>query len=364
MIRRLDLLVPGLFGPVPLPASDLPPVPVLTRLLGRADRGLGMGGVAGVGALSAPGRTVTSDHLDPLTSLFALFGIPTSPDQGYPSGPFCRLAEGMELNPGDFVFHADPIHLRPDRNRLVLFAGRPLAVNPDEATALTRLFNQHFAGDGLKLEAPAPGRWYLRVQHPPDLVTTPLHAVRGRPIGGLLPRGPDARTWARILNEVQMLFHQASVNQRREEAGQPAISGIWPWGGGRLRDFHAHAAYTRVFATDPPTLGLAQSAGNPTAPWSTDPADLVAAMQPPSSLVLLHWQGLWNPVLEADGEAWVEALQALEIWLAGFLTGMGGDFTLRLLVREEDSFRYRPRHRYRFWRSPLSLGKRLSGVMN
>lgn len=361
MIRRLDLLVPGLFGPVPLPAKDLPPVPLLTRLLGRADRRPGPGGVALDDSSSGPGRAVTTD---PLTTLFALFGIPASPDQGYPSGPFCRLADGLAPDSGVFVFHADPIHLRPDRHRLVLFAGHPLNVSQEEAEALTLLFNQHFAEDGLHLEAPTPGRWYLRVQHPPDLATSPLHTARGRPVAGLLPRGPDARAWARILNEAQMLFHHAEANHRRERAGLPAISGIWPWGGGRLTDFHAHADYSRVFATDTLTLGLAQAAGVPTAPLSPDPAALLAAMTSSTGALLVHWQGLWNPVLEADGEAWAEALLALETWLAGFLAGMGGNFTLQLFACEGDTFRYRPHHRYRLWRSPFPLGKRLTGVMS
>ncbi len=361
MIRRLDLLVPGLLGPVPLPADDLPPVPVLTRLLGRADRRPGLGGAALEDSPSGPGRGVTSD---PLITLFALFGIPASPDQDYPSGPFCRLADGLEPDSGGFVFHADPIHLRPDRNHLVLFAGHPLAVSAEEAEALTLLFNQHFAGDGLHLEAPAPGRWYLRVQHPPDLATSPLHAARGRPVAGLLPRGPDARAWARILNEAQMLFHHAEVNQRRERAGLPAISGIWPWGGGRLTDFHAHSDYRRVLTTDTLTLGLAQAAGAPTVPLSPEPAALLAAMTSFPGPLLVHWQGLWDPVLEADGEAWVEALLALETWLAGFLAGMGGDFTLRIFPCAGETFRYRPHHGYRLWRSPFSLGKRLTGVMS
>ena len=356
MSRQLDLLVPGLFGPVPVPADVLPSVPVLTRLLGHADRLPGPGGAALADPSSGPGRAVAAD---PLATLFALFGIPASPNRGYPSAPFCRLADGLETDRGDYVLHADPVHLRPDRDRLVLFAGSRLAVSPEEAEALTALFNQHFAADGLRLEAPTAGRWYLWTQHPPDLVTRPLHAAMGRPVVGLLPRGPDARAWARILNEAQMLFHHADVNHRRERAGLPAISGIWPWGGGRLADVQASADYGGVFATDNLTLGLAQAAGIPTALLSADPAALIAAMTSPSVTNLVHWHGLWNPVLEADGEGWAEGLLALETWLAGLVAGMGADLTLRLFACDSDTFLYRPHHRYRFWRQPFSLAQRL-----
>ena len=357
MSRRLDLLVPGLFGPVPVSPDDLPPVPVLTRLLGRADRLPGPGGGALADASARPGQAAAAD---PLATLFALFGILASPDRGYPSAPFCRLADGLEMDRGNYLLHADPIHLRPDRDRLVLFAGSRLAVTQEEAEALTAVFNQHFAADGLCLEAPTAASWYLRTQQPPHLVTSPLQVAMGRPVVGLLPRGPDARAWARILNEAQMLFHHADVNDRRKRAGLPAISGIWPWGGGRLADIQASADYGGVFATDNLTLGLAQAAGIPTAPLSADPAALIAAMTSPRATKLVHWHGLWNPVLEADGEAWVEALVALETWLARLLAGMGADLTLRLLAGDGEAFLYRPHHRYRFWRQPFSLGKRLS----
>ncbi len=344
MSGRLDLLIPGLLGPVPVHPDDLPPAPVLGRLLGRADRLPLPGGPAGT---------------DPLATLFALFGVASSSGRDLPSAPFCRLADCPGADPQAYVLHADPVHFRPDRDRLLLFAGPRLAPSQEEADALTALFNQHFVTDGLRLEAPTPDRWYLLAQHPPDLVTSPLHAAMGRPVAGLLPTGPDSRAWARILNEVQMLFHHAETNRQREAAGRLSLGGIWPWGGGRLSDMHPQADYGQVFAADPLATGLALAAGIPATPLPADQADLLAATNSPVAAILLHWHGLWEPVLEADGAGWIDGLRVLETWLAALTARMGSRLALNLFPGNGECFRYRSQSRYRFWRQPFPLGKRL-----
>ena len=53
--------------------------------------------------------------------------------------------------------HADPVHLRPDRDRLILFDSRNLGITHEEAGALVGLFNGHFAADGMRLQAPDLG---------------------------------------------------------------------------------------------------------------------------------------------------------------------------------------------------------------
>lgn len=359
MSRRLDLLVPGLFGPVPVQPVEVPPTPVLSRLLGRADR--------------QPGAVAA----DPCRTLFHLFGYAPAADWDCPSGPYCRLADDPGAPPAAYVLHADPVHLRPARDRLVLFAGPDVAPDRAEADALVALFNQHLGPDGLRLEAPTPERWYLLTEQPPDLVTQPLANVLGRPIAGQLPQGPEARRWARYLNEIQMLFHHSAVNQRREAAGIPTLNGLWLWGGGRCLPVPAAPVpYARVFSPDPLALGLARTQGIPTAPLPEDLGALLAAggaAASPTSIPvatgadLIHWSGLWEAVLAADGTAWVASLSALEQWLtepAGRVSAPGEAAPLlrlnvNLYSANGEHFRYRPHHRYRLWRKPLDLVQRL-----
>jgi len=312
-----------------------------------------------------------------------------------------------------------------------------LAPDRAEADALVTLFNQHFGDEGLRLEAPTPERWYLLTDKPCDLVTRPLVAVLGRPIAGQLPQGPEAHHWARFLNEVQMLFHHSEVNQRREAVGIPSLNGLWLWGGGSLVAPPDQASYERVFSADPLALGLARAGGIPTAPLPASlgavlatagtttlsasvptsisgpillpmrtpnqPAPIETRTATPASpaAILIHWSGLWEAVLAADGPAWLASLSALEHWLSGLTlpgaTGAAGaaggagsvvtsDDTRRvgasggrgqaqasrgagltraaiprlrldldLYPSSGEHYRYRPHHRYRFWRHPIAL---------
>lgn len=363
---RLDLLIPGLFGPVLVHHTEVPPTPVLSRLLGQADR------------LPVAGSP------DPCRTLFHLFGYTPASELDCPSAPYCRLAdfqtEDLGTGPEPYVLHADPVHLRPDRDRLVLFAGPDFAPDRAEADALVNLFNQHLGDEGLRLEAPTPERWYLLSEQPPQLVTQPLAAVLGRPIAGHLPQGPEARRWARLLNEVQMLFHHSEVNQRREAAGIPTLNGLWLWGGGRLLPPPGRVAYKVVFGADPLVRGLARASGIPTTNLPTDPATLLAVAvssstptptSSPPGAVLIRWHGLWEAVVRADAPSWLAALSALEQWLSGLTAGSGVPgpagapltrgatprlrLDLDLYPANGERFHHRPYHRYRFWRHPIAL---------
>ena len=421
---RLDLLIPGLFGPVPVPPGEVPPTPVLSRLLGRADRlqvpdwSLARGPAPKAELSHAKAlppvvdRPAGADRLpgtgtaDPCRTLFHLFGYAPALERDCPSAPYCWLADRQTDDPGmvpdTYVLHADPVHLRPDRDRLVLFAGPDFAPDRAEADALVALFNQHLGEEGLRLEAPTPGRWYLLSEQAPELVTQPLAAVLGRPIAGQLPRGPEARRWARLLNEVQMLFHHSEVNQHREAAGIPTLNGLWLWGGGRLLPPPpGQVGYARVFSSDPLARGLARACGIPTPPLPTDLGEVLAEagpavyafaptqtpglfllpIQTPNqptptetrtstpvspAAILIHWTGLWEAVLAADGPAWLASLTALEQWLAGSggPAGKGGatgrvspilSLNLDLYPANGERFHFRAHHRYRFWRNPLTL---------
>jgi hypothetical protein len=338
---RIDLLIPGLFGPVPVAPGDLPATPALGRLLGRADvRGPGAGG--------------------PPATLLRCFGVELDPRRDTPSAPFCRLADLPGAQTGAYVLHADPVHLRPDRDRLLLFDANHLALGAREAGLLIDLYNRHFAEAGLRLEAGTAGRWYLHSQRRPRLRTTPLHEAHGRDIGSLLPTGPEGRLWARMLNETQMLFHQAEPNRVREREGRPGISGIWTWGGGCLADVMPQCRYARVYAEDALALGLAAASGVPAGPVPDDPQALSDSGG--EGAVLVHLAALWRPVLDADRRTWVLALERLERWLDDLIGGRGlGASRLLIYPCNGQCYEIGRRGLRRFWRPPFALEMRLSG---
>jgi hypothetical protein len=241
---QLTLVIPGLFGPFPAGGEILPEpsLPALLRLLHGA-------------------RSMSGGEPDPDAWLCKRFGIVRAGDGDWPVAPF---EAALELgDAGSYYWlRADPVHLRADRSRLVLFGPEALVIRQEEADALAESFNALYQPDGLRLYTPTPNRWYLRLAQAPRLSNTPLPDVIGRDIDRLLPRGEDAGPWHARLNEIQMLFHAHVVNERRAEQGRPGINSLWLWGGGRMpASLQAQDAW--VHSDDPLTRALARAAGVP-----------------------------------------------------------------------------------------------------
>ena len=366
------LICPALFAAPPGAADLKLRAPALDRLLARAERA------------AAPSR-------DPLATLAAAFdltaaasstarvrlagGMPQrgagddqspampgaanqappviGPGRDLPSAALCLLADAPERARDGCWFHADPVHLRPDRDRLLLFAGPVLAPRVDEADALVAAFNAHFADDGLYLIAVRPDRWYLRVAEPPNLRTCPLYDVLGRDLDACLPSGPDARAWNRWQNEAQMLFYGHPVNQARETAGRPVISGVWTWGGGVLSTVSGGPALT--IADHPLAVGLARASGG--ARRGLDALDC-AAWRDATGTVLVFWDHLWQSVSAGDLDAWRHGLDALNALVATLWSELAAKRLRRLTIDDGSGCRFilsRADQRC-FWRRRGALG--------
>ena len=323
----LELLVPGLRGPIPLSPDARPATPVLDLLL---SRGLETEGVG--------------DGLTP--ALLAAFGAEAS-------APYCLAADDPDWDRSGFWLHADPVHLRPDRDRLRLFDARHLGISRSEAEALAVEFNTHFTADGLRLVAPVASRWYLHVEPDPVLECEPLERVIGQPIDGFLPTGPDARRWASLMNEAQMLLFQSAVNQRRESEGRPAVNGLWTWGGGRWRS--PAIAPDLILSGQPLARGLALAAG-----VQQQPPHQLTSPLPRRTLVV--WDQLQDAVLDADERAWLAAAEALDRWLAPLPDALrsGALGELKLSDCDGRGWRITAKGLRRFWRRPRPLVQRLS----
>lgn len=185
-----------------------------------------------------------------------LFGLAAA---AVAEGPFTRLADGGKSDAGWWL-RADPVHLAPDRDQLVLMPQSVLEVAHAETQALAEAFNKVFGVDGWHLEFPHPVRGYLRAPEALDVLThDPAPFVGGAVFAGM-PSGPDGARLKLLMNELQMLFHTHAVNTAREEAGRPPINSLWFWGGGALPAATGKAP--RQIVSDLPLVqGLARWAG-------------------------------------------------------------------------------------------------------
>ena len=303
------LLVPGLRA-APPPGVDrnaLPRFPALERCYARGR------------ALPAPGR------LEEL--LMGLFGLEAS--QG--AAPFCYLADTGK-RPDTGVLRASPVHLRADRDQVLLFPMDASQLNMDEARALADGFNGHFADDGLVIEVPSPHRWYLLTERLPETPLATLDQVAGRSLRDYLPDRNTDGYWLSVINETQMLFFDAAVNRDREQTGRLAVNGLWFDGAGRLPQVIPGGAST-VSGDHCLLRGL----------------DACARREGEDVITL--FEDIHQSLMKQDAASWLQARNRLE----DFLSPLMRKEEIMLYSCDGYSWHWKPSCNWRFWRLPGAL---------
>ncbi|MDN5870090.1 MAG: hypothetical protein L0H73_05145 [Nitrococcus sp.] len=289
---ELHIIAPTLLGP--LPRGALP-------------------GHAGVARLTALETLLARGHLsrhasynEPNAVMAELLGLET-----LPVGPVALLGAGGE--PGEsYWFRAAPIHLRPDRDRLLLLAGAQIRPRADEAKSLLSEFNAFFHEDGLELVMHG-GAWFLRTPNAPAITTQPLERVAGGNMAEYLPTGPQARAWIAFLNEAQMLLHASAVNQRREARGELPINGLWIWGGGYLPHRVGRSSIDAVYADTAEARGVAIMLGIEPQPA----AGRLSRISAVGGATLALWPQAQEALVQRDIDQWWQALASFdESWAA------------------------------------------------
>jgi hypothetical protein len=293
--RSITIVIPGLFGfPREIDSkgkSGRVAVPATETLLGRAD------------CLSATRGTEFEQQV------FSLFGLSAPEDGDLPVAAVTRALDLGVIDNGWWL-RADPIHLRPERDRLVLLDSQAVPLRLEEANRLTAEVLESYAGDGWLLKSPRPGRWYLKPPRAARIVTTPLPRVVGKDIHPYLPQGKDGKAWHTILNEIQILLHTAVVNTEREQRGELPINSLWFWGAGRLPRIN-QVEWAQVHSEEPITLALARLSEVPSGacPGNFTDWSRLAQRAGPHLVVLDQGRGAVQYGLERE---WVEFVERLD----------------------------------------------------
>jgi hypothetical protein len=279
-MRYVHLVIPELFLPKDYAAevtTDLP-LSALIKLLAR-------------GRASLAGKHATLESC--LSGMFGQSGADDAPIAAI-SAAFDGLASGCWLR-------ADPVNLTLQRDQLLLSGVLP---SGDEAQQLCASLNEYFAGQGMIFFAPHPQRWYLRLDVPPFIRTTPLPELLGRNIRGALPTGDDAAHWHRLFNEIQMLLYAHPVNDARDARGDSTINSVWLWGGGSVVE-PLRKAYQSASSDDELVAMFSAAADIPFAAWAQQ-------WRATDGKQLLVWTGLRSAMQRGDLAAWRDALQDFE----------------------------------------------------
>ena len=227
---------------------------------------------------------------------------------------------------------ADPVHIRVERDGLVVHDAAVLGVTRAEADAILPDLQALFASDGLEFHAPAPERWYVRVPEGELPATTPLADALGRDLFGLLPTGRGRINWRSALTEAQMLLAAHAVNAAREAAGSPQLNSVWFWGEGVAPGALA-PRYAAMHAEDAFARGLARASGAAVHPL---PARLEALAAGGASPVAAVLDGLTPALRSGALDAWREQAERLDRdWFAGLGQALQRHGTVRIVLPAE-----------------------------
>lgn len=197
-------------------------------------------------------------------SLFTELGLGECSNNDKPYAALSLLAEknpDSEIDKNTYWLRADPVNLQVDRDTALLAGHEELNLTQDEADKLVAQINEHFSNEPWTFITLAPHRWYLRLDSPANLKTTPLPKVLGEDINGFTPTGDDADYWFKTINELQMLIHGSNVNFERESRNMWTANSVWLWGGGYLPEVNINSYYDKMLTNNFVFSGLGYHCG-------------------------------------------------------------------------------------------------------
>ena len=235
-MRELTFFVPQLFGPDSATTVSVPSLETLLRF----------------GSM----HTIPSEAFS--STLFRLFGIENIKTD-YPVAAVTHLADNGNTEQ-EIWLRADPIHLRAENNSVLLMDHTAFSLSQYETLVLIADIKEVLTQHGLKLEAPAVDRWYIKLKQLPNIKTTPIHEVVGKDIYKYLPTGKGKAFWDRLASEIQMSLHGNPLNIAREKRGDLLVNGLWLWGSGTLPE-KPKRIWQQVFGDETITQGLCSLSG-------------------------------------------------------------------------------------------------------
>jgi hypothetical protein len=330
-MNHVHLVIPDLFLPQEAAAiaSEGLRLDMLEKLLGRAH-------------CNTREASSLEDHL------FELLGVGSG--KPAPVAPVSAVFDG--LGTGRWM-RADPLNLTLQREQVLASEVR---LTTAESVEICTSLNEYFAGQNLEFFAPHPQRWYIRLTELPEIVTQPVSAVIGKSIGFELSTGRDAVRWNQLFNEIQMLLFAHAINERRESAGEPAVNGLWFWGGGEAVPQFAHN-YDLISSDDDLPEMIAASAA---VEFAALPDSWIPDQRYGRQLMVNT--RLRGAVRRGDLHAWRSALTEIEVscvqpLLSALRKGAVGQLRLDVPGPEgARTFELGRRDAWAFWRS----GKRLA----
>jgi hypothetical protein len=131
-----------------------------------------------------------------------------------------------------WVCVATPVHYIAEMSNVRLPLDGMLALSMASAETLAADFNRVWQGSGISLTAARSAQLLCTFQQALTVSTRDPQDVLGLHIEEFLPTGADSKRLRQLISETEMWLFEHPANQARRELRQPAVNGLWFWGGG------------------------------------------------------------------------------------------------------------------------------------
>ena len=184
-----------------------------------------------------------------------------------PAAPILLLGQSqLTVNPDEMIACLQPVHLHATRDHLVLMSQGQVDLNHEESAKLLKValpfIEEDFQGPVL---LQGQHYWFIAAGPFASLASHSIDQAHGRNIDWWMPRDTHedgvAKTWRKLQNEIQMLWHIDPVNEVREQRGAPMINSIWISGIGKLNDVQAPELLKQaqnIYGEHPLLVGLSK----------------------------------------------------------------------------------------------------------
>ncbi len=249
----------------------------------------------------------------PETALPALLGYGAA--EMPPAGPLEALGLGRELRTDETAYIADFVTVL-DGVLADPTAGRP---REQEATLLRDFVNAALGGEGRLLPASRTYRnlLLLAADSAERCRTEPPHAVASLEVRGHGPEGPASARLEEVARRAERALAEHELNAVRVDLHENPVTGLWPWGGGRLPALApaSERVGARLVMVSGPGFprGLALAAGCETA--DSGPGDgaaasaALAALDGGADAVIVVLDGPWEASLDGSPGRKVEEIE-------------------------------------------------------
>ncbi len=309
------LLLPGALLPAPLAPDVLrqASAPVLERLMR--------------GAQAPQNQTLAnSEALAGAAHLVWLWRVFSRQDGTPVTAPYAWAAlGGHEL--ATEIWRARPCHFALARDHMLLESLADDAPSSAEIEARSAALRSAVHEAGFLLQQ-LNEAWFLTRKDNWPLRVRLWEAQLGATVGPDSVAGEAALAWRKLLNEVQMQWHTAGLNEERESQDRRPINGVWVDGGGHYRRLPP-SNFRAVLADDEATRGWALAAGLPSPQvralqdsWPEAPEGDLLAVLP--DLLEAHRNEDWG--------AWLAALPGLDRRLGRLVAGARARGTRRIVL--------------------------------